>query len=210
MFGQLLYHECLKRPLYQHNWLYFIVFMVIFLVFFAIALGGDAIAPTSAHALLWVALLLAAMLSSQDSCALEAQNGMMQQLARKSFGVEQFLIARLVGQWGATSLALIVAMPILEPLLSGAEVAMGRLVLGNLAMLCLCMMASHLAQINRLSKFLLPVIVLPLAIPVLILGVGTSAMMQQDNSMPLLAGITLVLLPCSILGGGAALRLMTR
>lgn len=211
MFLTLLYYETIKRPMHNHGWLYFGLFLCITLLFFVIAIGADGLSGALSRAILWVALLLAAMLSMQDICSLEAENGALQQIRRFSMGMEQFLLARLAGQWVISSITLMLILPVIAPMLSlGEDLSTLRLIVGHLGMLSICMLASNLSRITPMARFLMPVIVLPIAIPLLILGIGEGSMMSSQTSLPLLIGVVLVLVPVAIIASGAALRVSIR
>lgn len=183
-------------------------FFVLVLSLLPLALEGDAVllrrvAPAAA----WVAALLAVLLGSQRLFQADAANGVLEQQLLCPTPLAA-LLGRLLGHLAACAL-LLPASAVLVPFYGLAPERWPALALSLLLGLptlsLLCALGAALTLHARGGGMLLALLVLPLAVPLLLLGVGTA---QGDAAAPWLLGALLALgaalLPRTVL---AALRL---
>ncbi len=205
MFWQLVRRDltlALRRPAAL---LLPVVFFVLAAALFPFAVGPDtklllAIAP----GVLWVAALLAALLPVETLVAPDLADGTLDQLIVRGVALETFVAARLVAHWLGFALPLLMALPLAGVLLGTpalAPLALGLLI-GTPALAALALLAASLTAGLRGGGALAGLIVLPLALPVLIFGVGVA----QPGALQLLAASTLVIVALTPFAAAAALR----
>ena len=183
---------------------------------FALALGGerDALAP-SAGAVLWVAVLLAGLLSLDTLFRGDAEDGSLEQWMLAPVPLAWLVAVRTFMHWATTSLPLLVATPVLGELLYLPRDQLGLLLVGlALGTPLLSLLGSVVAALTvgmRRSGILVALLALPLYVPVLVFGAGSIAASAQGldptGALLLLAAglvLTLVLAP---LAAAAAIRI---
>lgn len=182
-----------------------VVFFVLAAALFPFAVGPDAkLLLAIAPGVLWVAALLAALLPVETLVAPELADGTLDQLIVRGVALETFVAARLVAHWLGFALPLLVALPLAGVLLGTpalAPLALGLLI-GTPALAALALLAACLTAGLRGGGALAGLIVLPLALPVLIFGVGIA----QPGALQLLAASTLVIVALTPFAAAAALR----
>ena len=155
---------------------------------------------------MWVAALLASLLPVETLVAPDAADGTLDQIVVRGIALETWAAARLVAHWLGFALPLLVALPVAAVLLglspgALAGVAVG-LVAGTPALAALALLAASLTGGLRGGGALAGLIVVPLALPVLIFGVGIAA----PGALRLLAASSLVLVALTPFAAAAALR----
>jgi len=192
------------------------------LVFYAVvatlfALGASPNAPwlkVAAPSILWVGALLAALLSLERLFRGDYDDGTLEQLFMSPQPVSLLVAAKLLAQWLLIGLPLTLVAPLLAIGFGlGAETT-GALVLSLLlgmpSLVLLAGFASALVVGLPRSGVLLPVLVLPMACPVVIFGAG--AVRAVDAGAPVDAplyflGAILALCVCGVpLAVAAALK----
>ena len=192
------------------------LFALLVVVLFALALGGerDALA-SSAGAVLWVAVLLAGLLSLDTLFRGDAEDGSLEQWMLAPVPLAWVVAVRTFMHWATTSLPLLVATPVLGELLYLPRDQLGLLLVGlALGTPLLSLLGSVVAALTvgmRRSGILVALLALPLYVPVLVFGAGSIAASAQGldptGALLLLAAglvLTLVLAP---LAAAAAIRI---
>ena len=159
-----------------------------------------------APGVVWVAALLAALLPVETLVAPDVEDGTIDQLVVRDVALEIVMAARIVAHWLGFALPLVTALPVAGVLLgldpgSGVRLALS-LLLGTPALAALGVVAAALTAGLRGGGALAGLIVLPLALPVLIFGVGALV----PGALQLLAAASLVALAVSPFAAAAALR----
>ena len=192
------------------------LFALLVVVLFALALGGEPQALAKvAPAVLWVAVLLAGLLSLDTLFRGDAEDGSLEQWILAPVPLPWLVLVRVFNHWLTTALPLIVATPLLGELLylprEQLPVLMISLMLGTPLLSLLGAVVAALTVGMRRSGILVALLALPLYVPVLVFGAGSVAASTQglDASGALLllgAGLvaTLVLAP---LVAAAAIRI---
>lgn len=184
-----------------------VVFFVLVAALFPFAVGPDARLLTRiAPGVVWVAALLAALLPVETLIAPDVEDGTIDQLASRGIAMELVAAARIVAHWLGFALPLLTALPI-AAVLVGMDVAQGwrlalALLLGTPALAALAVVAAALTAGLRGGGALAGLIILPLALPVLIFGVGSDA----PGALRLLAAASLVAVAIGPFAAAAALR----
>lgn len=184
-----------------------VLFFVLVAAIFPFAVGPDArLLARIAPGVVWVAALLAALLPVETLVAPDLEDGTIDQLIVRDVALEIVMAARIVAHWLGFALPLVTALPIAGVLLglnaaTGVRLALA-LLLGTPALAALGVVAAALTAGLRGGGALAGLIVLPLALPVLIFGVGALV----PGALQLLAAASLVALAVSPFAAAAALR----
>ena len=192
------------------------LFALLVVVLFALAFGGsrEALAPVAAPAL-WVAVLLAGLLSLDTLFRGDAEDGSLEQWMLAPVPLAWLVGVRTFMHWATTALPLLVATPLLAELLhlpaAQLPTLLASLALGTPLLSLLGAVVAALTVGMRRSGILVALLALPLYVPVLVFGAGSVAAAAQglDPTAPLLllgAGLvlSLVLAP---LAAAAAIRI---
>ncbi|MDP6883235.1 MAG: heme exporter protein CcmB [Rhodospirillales bacterium] len=154
-----------------------VVFFVLAVVLFPLGVGPEAnILARIAAGVIWVAALLASMLSLERLFQTDYEDGSLELLALAPVALELVVVAKVVAHWLTTGVPLIVAAPVLAVLLDmdaqGFAVLIAALGLGTPTMSLIGSVGAALILGARRGGVLLSLLVLPLFIPVLIFGVA--------------------------------------
>jgi heme exporter protein B len=172
--------------------------------------GADpAVLTRIAPGILWVAALLAALLSLDRIFALDMEDGALPLLATAPLPLEGVALVKALAHWLTTGLPLTLAAPVLGFLLHLEPKAYGylltSLLLGTPALSMIGAFGAALTVGIRRGGLLLSLIVLPLYVPTLIFG--AEAVRRGADGLP--AGAALMLLAGVTLGSVALLPFAT-
>jgi heme exporter protein B len=152
-----------------------LVFFLIVVVLVPFGVGPEtAVLSRIAPGILWVAALLAALLSLDRIFALDHEDGTLTLLATAPVPLEGVAIAKAAAHWLTIGVPLVIAAPVLggllqlDPKLFG--LLMFSLVLGTPALSVIGTFGAALTVGIRRGGLLLSLIVLPLYMPTLIFG----------------------------------------
>ncbi len=155
-----------------------LVFFVMVVSLFPLGIGPDAqLLRSLAPGVVWVAALLASMLSLSRLFADDHQDGTLEQMLLSSHPLALLVLAKIVAHWIASGLLLVLISPVLalqfDLSLSATAVLMMSLLLGSPVLSLLGAIGAALTVGLRGASMLLSLLVLPLCIPVLIFGAGS-------------------------------------
>ncbi|CAK0748451.1 cytochrome c maturation protein B [Gammaproteobacteria bacterium] len=172
-----------------------LLFFVIVITLFSLGLGPEVnLLARAAPGILWVAALLAALLSLEAMFHSDYQDGSLEQLLLSPHPVAVLVIAKVLAHWLTTGLPLLLLAPLLGVLLHLPEAAMGFLVLtlalGTPVLSFIGAIGVALTVGLRRGGVLLSLLVLPLYIPVLIFSVG--AVDSAASGLPVAAHLYLL------------------
>ncbi len=123
---------------------------------------------------LWVAALLASMLSLDALFRNDAEDGTLEQLALSGHGLTVIVVAKTLAHWLVSGAALVLVSPLVATALAipveAFPVMAASLTLGSLALSWLGAIGAGLTVGAKRGNVLLSLIVLPLAMPLLIFG----------------------------------------
>ena len=194
------------------------LFALLVVVLFALGMGTDkAQLARAAGAVLWLAALLAGLLSLDTLFRGDAEDGSLEQWMLSPVPLAWLVLVRTAMHWATTALPLLLAAPLLGELLylprAQLPVLVASLALGTPLLSLLGAVVAALTVGMRRSGILLALLALPLYVPVLVLGAGSVAAASQglDPAGALLllgAGLALALV-LAPLAAAAAIRIST-
>ena len=171
-----------------------------------------------APGVLWVAALLACLLSLDRMFALDFEDGSLDLLATSPLPLEGIITVKAIAHWLTTGLPLVMATPVFALLMSlpssGYIALMVSLLLGTPALSIIGAFGAALTVGIKRGGLLLSLLVLPLYVPTLIFGaeVARRGAEGQPYTTPLLmlAGISLAALALLPIASAAVLRVNLR
>jgi heme exporter protein B len=192
-----------------------VMFAVLVVVLFPFGVGPEAdILSRVSAGVVWVAALLAAMLSLDRLFQADHDDGSLEQLALGPLPLWAVALAKATAHWLVTGVPLIVAAPMLALMLgmpvSGLPTLLWATALGTPCFSLLGAIGAGLVLGARRGGVLVAFLILPLAIPVLIFGAAaTEAALTGQATGPhlmLLGACLLASLALAPLAAAAALR----
>jgi|TARA_B100000315_G_scaffold219640_1_gene221691 heme exporter protein B len=193
-----------------------VTFFVLTVTLFPLGVGPELnILQRMSSGVIWVAALLASMLSLDRLFQADFEDGSLDLLALSPLPLELAVVAKCAAHWLTTGLPLILAAPILAVLLhmegEGFLTLIAAMALGTPSLSLIGAIGAALTVGMRRGGVLLSLLVLPLYIPVLIFGVGAvdAAIggLTQEPHLLILGAILLAALPLCPWAAAAALRL---
>lgn len=192
------------------------LFAILVVVLFALALGADGqLLAKVASAVLWLAVLLAGLLSLDGLFRSDAEDGSLEQWMLAPVPLSWLVLVRTAMHWTTSALPLLLATPLLGLLLhlppAQLPVLMASLALGTPLLSLIGAVIAALTVGMKRSGILVALLALPLYVPVLVFGAGSVVAASQglDPSGALLllgAGLVASLL-LAPLAAAAALRI---
>ncbi|WNW11106.1 heme exporter protein CcmB [Pseudomonas sp. DTU_2021_1001937_2_SI_NGA_ILE_001] len=190
-----------------------LVFFAIVIALFPLAVGPEAgLLRTLAPGLVWVAALLAVLLSLDGLFRSDFEDGSLEQWVLSPHPLALMVLAKVLAHWLFSGLALVLMAPVLALMLGLPGECLGVLVasllLGTPVLSLLGAVGAALTVGLKRGGLLLALLILPLYIPVLILGSG--ALQAALQGMPAtgyllwlasLAALALTLTPFAIAEG---------
>lgn len=192
-----------------------VMFFVLCVVLFPFGVGPEPnILARIAAGVIWVAALLASLLSLERLFQNDYEDGSLELMSLSPLPLEAVVLAKVLAHWLVTGVPLIVAAPLLALLLNMEADGFGVLVLtlavGTPILSLIGAIGAGLTLGARRGGVLLSLLILPLYIPVLIFGAGAidaavTGMTPRPHLL-LLGGILAAALPLAPFAGAAALR----
>lgn len=191
----------------SQEWLYPLSFFMMVILFFPLAFTSDAhFLQTYIPGFIWIAALLASLLSVETLFLPEIEDGHLEQLLISPLPLSLLLLAKLLAQWLVTQLPIIVLLPVIGWLFHLSFQSVGLLMLSLLIGTPILTMLGGLCVALTLGLrqqgVFLGLLIMPLAIPILIFGVTIIQQAQAGfafkSALAFLAGIAalaLLLLP---------------
>lgn len=168
------------------SWLTPLLFFALVVTLFPLATGPDeALLQKIAPSIIWVAALLATLLSIGNLFRLDAEEGYLDVMLLSPHPLTLLVLCKVISHWLTHGLPLVVISPFLGFLLHLPAhleyVLVITLLLGTPVLTLLGAIGAALVVGLRHHGLLLPVLIMPLYIPVLIFGSGTlvAASLQQ-------------------------------
>lgn len=192
-----------------------VLFFVLTAAMFPFGVGPEPnLLARMAAGVIWVAALLAVLLSLERLFLADYEDGSLELLALAPMPLELSVLAKALAHWLTTGLPLIAAAPILAVLYNmdaaGLPMLLLAMLLGTPSLNLIGAVGAALTLGARRGGVLIPLLVLPLNVPVLIFGVAAvDAALGGLNARPhlmFLAALFLVSLLVAPLAGAAALR----
>ena len=193
-----------------------LIFFVLVITMFPLALGAlPELLSRIAPGVIWVAALLAALLSLNSIFRSDFDDGSLEQILLSAHPVSVLVLAKVVAHWLVTGLPLLLIAPVLAQMLGMPNEALGMLLLtillGTPVLSLIGAIGVALTVGLRKGGIILSLLVLPLYVPVLIFAASAveNAAMGFDVSAQLymLLGFLLLALSLSPWATAAALRM---
>jgi heme exporter protein B len=180
-----------------------LLFFVLVVTLFPLGIGSDTqILEAVAPGVIWVAALLASLLSLDGMFRSDFEDGSLEQFMLSAHPISLLVIAKVVAHWLITGLPLLAIAPVLAIFLSLPSNAIGVLIatlaLGTPVLSLIGAVGVALTVGLRRGGVILSLLVLPLYVPVLIFA--SSAVETAAAGIPVFAQL-------SILGAMLALAL---
>ncbi|WP_230374251.1 heme exporter protein CcmB [Pontivivens ytuae] len=196
-----------------------LAFFLVVVLLAPLGIGPDQeVLGRVAPGLLWVAALLACLLSLDRLFQADHEDGTLDILALSPLPLEAVVAVKALAHWLTTGLPLVVAAPVLGLTLNLADGAqpwlIGTLLIGTPALSGLGAIGAAITVGLRRGGLLLSLLVLPLYVPTLIFGaqvVSRAAQgLEAGAALPFLAGTSLLVLAAFPFVAAGALRINMR
>lgn len=193
-----------------------LLFFVVLVTLFPLGISpAQATLRTMAPGILWVAALLATLLSLESLFRSDFEDGALEQLLVSPHPLTPLVLAKVAAHWLITGLPLLLVSPLLALLLAlpptSLPVVLASLALGTPVLSLVGAIGVALTVGLRRGGALLSLVVLPLYIPVLIFG--ASALNAAADGLPasgqlyVLGALLALALALAPLAAAAALRI---
>jgi heme exporter protein B len=213
--ARLLLRELLLAWRHAADTLAAVLFFAVAAALFPLAIGPDPrLLATIAPGVVWVCALLAALLPLDRLFGADAEDGSLDQLLLAGRSGAMIAAVKAAAHWCVTGVPVLLAAGPVAVMLNLPGAALPALLLGlllggaNLSLIGTTGAALVLGA--RRGGVLLPLLVLPLAVPTLIFGAGAAVAATTGLSarpdLLFLSAILLAALPLCPLAAGAALR----
>ncbi len=193
-----------------------LIFFIMVVSLFPLSVGPEPqLLRTMAPGVIWVAALLASMLSLARLFADDYQDGTLEQMLLSGHPLALLVLGKIVAHWLASGLLLALVSPLLalqfDLSLASTGVLVGSLLLGTPVLSLLGAIGAALSVGLRGAGMLLSLLVLPLCIPVLIFGAGAvqadMAGLSIAGHFSLLGALLVVSLAAAPIVAATALRI---
>ncbi len=212
--------ECVKQDCKvmlrnRAQWGQPVIFFMIFIALFGIALGFDnAMLIKVAPAIIWVAFLLTSLFTIDSIFRKDMDSGILEQFVLSPHSLSGLLLAKAVALWIVSCLPLIMLLPVLGLFMQLS------LIENTVLLLCVCLGSPAITLMGMLGAILtlslpragifLAILLLPLYIPILILGESSVSLLLSSNQphfqMALLGAISLLTLSLVPFAAASALN----
>lgn len=178
-----------------------VLFFVMIGVVVPFAIGPDKVMLARlAPGIIWIAAFLSMLLGLDRLFRADHEDGTLILLRHADLPFSAIVAAKVMAHWLLTAVPLIVASPVLAVMLAMDQAMLGRalvsLLVGTPALVALGAIGAAVTVSIRRGGLIAPVLILPLAVPILIFGVGaisTGAAPDQSRAALLfLAAISLI------------------
>jgi heme exporter protein B len=215
MFVRLLARELRLSLRHGADTLGAVLFFVLAGALFPLAIGpAPEVLARLAPGVVWVCALLAALLPLDRLFGADLEDGSLDQLLLSGLPAPLIALGKAAAHWLTTGVPLLAAAAPLALMLrmdpGSLAVLLAGLALGTMALSLLGTMGAAIVLGARRGGVLLPLLVLPLATPVLIFGAAAADAagigLSARPHLLLLSAVLAAALPLCPLAAGAALR----
>ena len=173
-----------------------LLFFVLVITLFPLAVGADPnLLARIAPGIIWVAALLASMLSLDGIFRSDFDDGTLEQMLLSAHPVPVLVLAKVTAHWLVTGLPLLLVAPLLAMMLGLDEDAYGILLLtillGTPVLSLIGSIGVALTIGLRKGGIILSLLVLPLYVPVLIFS--SSAIDAASSGLPATAQLSMMM-----------------
>lgn len=188
-----------------------VLFFVMVAVIVPFAIGPDRPQLSRlAPGIVWIAAFLSMLLGLDRLFRADDEDGSLTLLRHSALPLEAVVAAKVIAHWLVTALPLLLATPVLALLLSMSWGQWGQTVLalliGTPALVSFGALGAAVTVGLRRGGLIAPVLILPLAIPVMIFGVGMMDPLAGGGATLFLIALSLVVTAFSPFAAALALR----
>ncbi len=156
-----------------------LIFFISIGVIMPIAIGPDKqILASLAPAIIWIAALLSTLLGLERLFVADHEDGTLLSLHHASISLTSISLAKIISHWLITALPLILATPLLAIMLfmelPQFLATITALLIGTPALAALGAIGAAISVTLKRGGMVAPILILPLAIPILIFGVSSA------------------------------------
>ncbi len=193
-----------------------LLFFVLVVILFPFGVGPDALLlKTMAPGIIWVAALLAALLSLDSIFRSDFDDGFLEQLVLSPHALSVLVLAKVIAHWLVSGFPLVIIAPVLAIFLGmptdAIEVLIVTLLLGTPVLSLIGAIGVALTVGLRQGGIILALLVFPLYIPVLIFASNAVQMaiagFAVSAQLSMLTAFLLLALALAPLPAAAALRM---
>lgn len=170
----------------RKEWSNPILFFIIFISLFGIGLGFDSeILMKISPAIIWIAFLLTSLFTIETLFRNEMEEGGVEQLLLSPYPLWWLILAKFIAIWLVSCLPLILFIPLLGMLMQLSlfenSVLVSGLLIGSPAITMVGMIGAALTISMPRSGVFLGLLLLPLYIPILILGESAVSLLLSSE-----------------------------
>ncbi|MEN8213149.1 MAG: heme exporter protein CcmB [Pseudomonadota bacterium] len=193
-----------------------LLFFVMVIVLFPLGVGAEPnLLERMSAGVVWVAALLAALLTLDSIFRSDFEDGTLEQLLLSAQPLSVMVLAKVTAHWLVTGLPLLLIAPLLGMLLGLKQEAMGTLMLslllGTPVLSLIGAIGVALTVGLRRAGVILSLLVLPLYVPVLIFGAAAvdaaASGLPVSGQLYILAAFLAMALSLAPVAAAAALRI---
>ena len=189
LFGQQMRREWLIQMRQKKSWVNSWLFFIMIVLFFPMTLPADPqLDRIIVPGLIWMTLVLASLLAAERLFQIEYDEGILELWTSSGQPLSVFVIAKLTVHWVLTIVPILLLLPVVTLLFHmtvSVSVVLGiSLVCGTLPILLISGLAASFSIMLPQKGILMGLIVLPLILPLLILGAATTT--AAAASLPVL------------------------
>lgn len=169
----------------QPRWIFnACLFFLMVAAFFPLTMPPQtALLRIMAPGIVWIAMLLAMLLSAEQLFQQDYDEGVIEQWLVSSYPISLLVVAKCVVHWFLIMLPILLFCPFLAILftLNGYEtlILMLSLLCGSPALFFLCGLAAAFSTSLQQKGMLMALILLPLTLPIIMLGAGTATAVMK-------------------------------
>ena len=193
-----------------------VAFFLVTVALFPLGVGPEAATLSRiGGGVIWVAALLAALLSLERLFHSDLEDGFLDQLSLSPLPLELIVFAKALGHWLVTGLPLVLAAPLLGVMMQMSaqtiEVLFYSMIIGTPALSFIGTLGSGLTSMVKKGGLLIALLILPLYIPTLIFGVSAIDAVNFSNDpvphLMILGAISIGAVALTPFAAAAAVRL---
>lgn len=193
-----------------------LLFFLMVITLFPLAVGADTVLLSRiAPGIIWVAALLASMLSLDSMFRSDFEDGTLEQIVLCAHPISVLVLAKVLSHWLVTGLPLLIMAPLLALMLgmdsSATPILMLTIILGTPILSLIGSIGVALTVGLKKGGIILTLLVLPLYIPVLIFAASaievTVGGFSASGQISMLIAFLFIAVSLTPLATGAALRM---
>ena len=215
-FSQIVQRELAIHKARKSEWLSVLLFYVIVVSLFPIALGAWPSETTwFAPIIIWIGVLIATVLSQENMLRADFKFGVFDHVLLSKYSFSLLLLGKILAHWVVYSVPLILLTPLLAISFSLPAISVftitASLLLGTLFLSLIAALGAAITVRLARGGVFLAMLILPIYIPVLILGSNIGIMsvhgIVSKGHFALLAALVVMALLCVPLAVAAAIRI---